>query len=338
MCIIVYKPQGVAIPSTLKNCWQNNPDGAGYCYPSGKKNVPIRIKKGFMEWEAFESSIASVHNPEDVDMLFHFRIATHGGVNKAFCHPFPLSNSLTKLTSPRINTQMAICHNGIISEFGNTKVSDTAEYIQKVLTPLFKATNMIQSDETDTIIENTISCSRFAIMTEDGVNLIGNWQEHDGCWYSNGNYTPPISYSWSGVYGSKYGYGSSYGYEDCDYDDEGYGLLQEYYSTAEADAKTDTDEKAGAEDECRDITYLQLRKLPVGTFYSCGGYVFSANEYEWFVMDEDGLLYEPSVFAREVFEMSDCELVDENGNRLSDYDILSLYRKSAPAGETAVLI
>lgn len=34
MCVIVYKPKGVAMPplETLRACWEHNPDGAGLMF------------------------------------------------------------------------------------------------------------------------------------------------------------------------------------------------------------------------------------------------------------------------------------------------------------------
>lgn len=35
MCIIVYKPEGATMPSTdtLRRCFEENPDGAGFMWP-----------------------------------------------------------------------------------------------------------------------------------------------------------------------------------------------------------------------------------------------------------------------------------------------------------------
>ena len=52
MCIIVYKPQNTKFPSenTLRECFQNNDDGAGFMFSS---NNVVHIKKGFMTFEKF---------------------------------------------------------------------------------------------------------------------------------------------------------------------------------------------------------------------------------------------------------------------------------------------
>lgn len=191
MCIICYKPKNVNLPKTLQTCWNNNPDGCGYCFP---ENGKVIIKKGFMTFSDFEKSLQEfqkTHDLKKTPMLFHFRITTHGGTCKEYTHPFPVSDNLNTLTAKKSKSDFAICHNGIIDNFGNKKISDTAQYVQKVVSPLFEIAGGNITDNLCNIIENTISGSRFAIMSKAGkVNLIGNWYEYDGSWYSNLNYTP----------------------------------------------------------------------------------------------------------------------------------------------------
>ena len=46
MCIIIEKPKYAKTPSrkVLKNCWDNNPDGAGYMYNAGGKVYIYKMK------------------------------------------------------------------------------------------------------------------------------------------------------------------------------------------------------------------------------------------------------------------------------------------------------
>ena len=46
MCVICYKPKGIAFPEEriLQNCFDNNPDGAGFMWP---ENGKVHIRKGF---------------------------------------------------------------------------------------------------------------------------------------------------------------------------------------------------------------------------------------------------------------------------------------------------
>lgn len=277
MCIIVFKPKGKDLPKTLEDCWTNNPDGAGYCMKKPNKDEII-IKKGFMKWKDFENSINNIKNPRDIDILFHFRIATSGGVNKEFCHPFPLSDNIEKLTASRTTTKMAICHNGIISGFGDKDVSDTAEYIANVAYPLFRATRLEQSEYTDEIIKNTVDGSRIATMTSHGVRLIGDWEENDGIYYSNSNYLPYYRYSY-------YGYGKSYDYDDDYY----YGMYSDYFKN---------NKKTSKPDEYRERCIQKLWLLPEDeVVYSLGDELYYNVEEledaygEVLAIDNEGSIY-----------------------------------------------
>ena len=57
MCIIVIKPQNVAFPSKeiLKNCFTQNPDGAGFMYPANHK---VMIEKGFNNFDKFYGALS----------------------------------------------------------------------------------------------------------------------------------------------------------------------------------------------------------------------------------------------------------------------------------------
>lgn len=286
MCVIVYKPKGTPIPDTLKDCWTSNPDGAGYCLPELKRGVPtgkILIKKGFMEWEDFMNSVRTIENPTERDILFHFRIATSGGVNRKFCHPFPLTDSRRKLEASRIKTNMALCHNGIISGFGDKKISDTAEYIQQVVYPLFRVANYKQNEDTDKIIENTIDGSRFATMDKNGVRLIGDWEKEGDCYYSNN------CWNWRKYYE---GWGGYYGYEG--YLD--YGYPEESYEV--------------------------LWRLPAGAFFSDGlGQSYVVNDNDNLAVDEFGLVFEKELY-QEKYDITGYMLSEADGSVFGD-DALS---------------
>ena len=83
MCIIVAKEKGVEAPSfdTLKTCFVNNPDGAGFMYLN--KNNKVQIYKGFMKFEDLKAKLESVYNElgntKDIPFVYHFRIGTSGG-------------------------------------------------------------------------------------------------------------------------------------------------------------------------------------------------------------------------------------------------------------------
>lgn len=197
MCIIVYKPKGKKMPDKkqLKVCWDNNPDGAGYMYPSGKQVI---IKKGFMNFEEFHRNLMYdyIRYSKETDFVLHFRISTQGGVNKQCCHPFPLSKDMNMLKCTRVKSPIGIAHNGVIDltteYYGSMKntvtYSDTMKFITDYLSLIIKDKYFYYDDDTLELIER-LADSKLAIMDDTGhTTLIGDFIEDDGIYYSNEYY------------------------------------------------------------------------------------------------------------------------------------------------------
>jgi glutamate synthase domain-containing protein 1 len=103
MCIIVVQPIGKNISrKTLETCFCNNPDGAGYMFTRDKKLV---IKKGYFTFDSFYHNykIDWIENGGVSPFVLHFRIATHGNIDRLNCHPH------------RLKENLAFVHNGIFS-------------------------------------------------------------------------------------------------------------------------------------------------------------------------------------------------------------------------------
>lgn len=189
MCIIVYKPEDLELPSisTLFKCYNFNPHGAGFCI---RTEHGVEIRKGFMTFQDFTDAleIASKRfNLKQKDVVFHFRLATQGSINPQNCHPFPVTFREKELRELSINADMAVAHNGIILFCGyEKKMSDTMAFIRDYLA-------FIKDHVNDQIINELIyhaTDSKFAIMTTKKVNLIGSFiqRKEDGCFYSNYSY------------------------------------------------------------------------------------------------------------------------------------------------------
>ena len=91
MCIAIAKKIHSKCPSldTLRNCWDSNPDGAGFAFNDAGRVV---IKKGFMTWNDFKTAWLRYSKRYDFDnrgVLIHFRIRCvnwfHLVVRKAAC-------------------------------------------------------------------------------------------------------------------------------------------------------------------------------------------------------------------------------------------------------------
>jgi hypothetical protein len=193
MCIIVYKPMGVKMPSrvTLENCFENNPDGAGLMFPINGK---VRIVKGFMTLGAMLSAVDALKDVIDVEktpVIMHFRIGTHGGMTAEQCHPFPVTDNATVMSKPRINCPVGVAHNGIIYGMGkDAKLSDTMLYIRDYLSLIARiCPDYVTNDAALQLIANEIDSKMILLDGTGKVGIIGDFQaDKGGVMYSNGTY------------------------------------------------------------------------------------------------------------------------------------------------------
>lgn len=199
MCIICYKPQGVAFPpkKEIKRMFNSNPDGCGYMFADGDA---VTIKKGFMSFRDLWSALKEDRRQE-LPFVFHFRITTHGGTCKELCHPFPLTDNTTTLYRTALSYPVGVAHNGIISltSYATTS-SDTALYIQNYMSRLLSSG--IERWKLD-MIEASINGSRMAILTAGGdCYLLGKFTKDSGRYYSNNSYkdTPKTTYKYTTPY------------------------------------------------------------------------------------------------------------------------------------------
>ena len=180
MCIIAVKPQGKeALPiTTLSACWDNNPDGAGFViYRPGQDT--LLIQKGFMTLEALLDALHAATIQTQDTVIYHFRIATSGGITPANCHPFPISGNVNDLKTLTIKCKTAFVHNGILGK-GSGDLSDTQMYILKTLSRYGNLKKKMPRIAQDT------AGSRTAILSADGqLWLTGTWVAEDGYHFSN---------------------------------------------------------------------------------------------------------------------------------------------------------
>ena len=218
MCIIAYKPNGVDFPSDtiLKNCYDNNPDGAGFMYAY---KGAVHIQKGYITWEAFKNALDKARKltGNRVPYVMHFRIATQG-FEKTMTHPFPLSSKMSNLKKLRCNCSIGVAHNGIIdlTSDGSKDYSDTMKFITDYLSNIIQSYSWYKNDRHKLLIERLIEGSRLAILDKNGhCELLGKtWEEDGGVWYSNGSW----SYSYTYPRASRLGFGWN------DWDDSWYGI------------------------------------------------------------------------------------------------------------------
>lgn len=179
MCVAIYKPEDVKLPSleVLKQCWDANPDGAGFALRTDGE-YSIGIHKGYMTWKQFVTAYKKYLADFTGDLLLHFRIATHGGISPGLTHPFSLTRDVKLLKHTNVKTNYALIHNGMLpieSEEG----SDTMEFCRR-LAPLYQ-----NIPSAFNLIEGMAGNNKIAVMTRDKVHLFGEWENIDGVYFSN---------------------------------------------------------------------------------------------------------------------------------------------------------
>jgi predicted glutamine amidotransferase len=207
MCIAILNTKGVTLKKELlKNCWENNTDGAGMLYT---KDGQMQVFKEMKSFDTFYKEYSRVRKQlTKNNIVLHFRISTHGKVNETNCHPFLVSDAL------------GFVHNGMIYDVPTSKdYSDTYMFNEELLKNLKDGFeyNETMLDMLETFIGSGSkllflnSDDDFAIVNEKA----GHWNLN--CWFSNNSYKQVnnwVDYGGKKVSKSTFGYGSynTYGY------------------------------------------------------------------------------------------------------------------------------
>ena len=259
MCIIAYKSAEAKFPSkkTLRTCFNNNPDGAGFMYNA---SGVVHIKKGFMSFQQFWKALRAVREEvgDNTSYVMHFRISTQAGMREDCTHPFPLSRHMKDMRLLDTTTSIGVAHNGIISltsESGWSKTitySDTMKFITDYLSLIIMGKSWYRDKDKKQLVENLIDNSRLAVLDSTGhCEMLGlGWVENNGVWYSNSSYKPkpkvsitkPYTYT---DYSAYKWWSTSWNYDDDDevtddisthdspiyFDDENeyWEMIEEYY-------------------------------------------------------------------------------------------------------------
>ncbi len=166
MCVIIYKPAGVDIPSQalLSKAQSVNPHGCGLCSPT--------VTYKGLSYNSFLKALKRVSKEEP--LLIHFRLATHGSIKRSNCHPFYDSETNTHFV-----------HNGVL--YGINPYLDKTDSecaFECFLQPTIKKYGL-QSEELGMEVDNIIGYSKFAFMQSGQVRLFGNFVFRNGLYFSN---------------------------------------------------------------------------------------------------------------------------------------------------------
>lgn len=165
MCVICSIPAGVPTPpdNVIKAMHRANPHGCGLCTPTDSyKGMSIEVL------------LRHLHKRDiSTPVLLHFRLATHGSIRKANCHPFHDEASDTWFM-----------HNGILNIAPTGDMTDSETAFREILAPEIQA-HGLRSDNLRYAVRNIIGGSRFAFMRGEDVLLFGKYEKWYGCLFSN---------------------------------------------------------------------------------------------------------------------------------------------------------
>ena len=140
-----------------------NRDGCGFC-------APALSYKG-LSFDSFMKKIYQVKTEEPC--LIHFRLATHGSIRKANCHPF-----YDKAT----NTYFM--HNGVLSVPAKKDMTDSETAFREYMQPIIRSYGLY-SKELKEMVSHIIGYSKFAFMQGDDLRAFGDFYEYKGLYFSN---------------------------------------------------------------------------------------------------------------------------------------------------------
>lgn len=176
MCIAIYCRPGAAPLSreTLENCWYNNPDGMGLAYA---RDGQLHVYHSLLDFdELYQHYLESIGHP----CVLHFRIATHGSVSVANCHPFVVPNT---------DNQIVLVHNGILQGLSCVgDESDTRAFCRLLGT---LPTGWWDEPAIHELMAGYANPSKMVLLHADGSVLLvnehfGQWNED--VWFSNDSY------------------------------------------------------------------------------------------------------------------------------------------------------
>lgn len=198
MCVICFKPVGVAMPSrkVLETCFLNNPDGAGYAIKR-ENSKKVYYIKGFFDFEEFYSALSAENIGINDAVGMHFRIATNGAIKAKNCHPFFISEEAINAYSVQGTCKSVLFHNGILSQkySYDKKTSDSFLFACALAK---KEKSLIAKKAISAFIEKETEGNRILYLHADLEKpvLTGNWIEdaETGCFFSNNSYSYVKSY------------------------------------------------------------------------------------------------------------------------------------------------
>lgn len=132
MCVIIVKQPNVVIPQEkIVAACITNPDGWGFSYHNEQSKTLNTFHGYNPKGNDPDEIIEYMDKYKDHVQFIHLRYKTKGKTNIENCHPF----TVLKTT----NTDIQFMHNGTLSGFGTESLSDSGDFVNKILSPLTKS-------------------------------------------------------------------------------------------------------------------------------------------------------------------------------------------------------
>lgn len=193
-CLIIAKPNNEDLPKDeyILTAETRNADGIGIALWKNN-STSVLIKKDFKTGKEVCKWMHTNVTKEDC-LIVHLRFATAGLKDEGNRHPFPIVDISQKelMRVVELNTDLVVAHNGVMSQYGgDTTFSDTQRFVMDILADSAIRSNL-KSIAIRKLIKDFIGSDKLAILDKDGILLlIGDYHEHEGCYYSNHNYEKP---------------------------------------------------------------------------------------------------------------------------------------------------
>ena len=167
MCCIIYKPQGVQMPSLniLDKIKRVNNHGFGFMATNGMQSRKYKT----MSYDRLLAQLKKVKTDEDC--IIHMRYATHGSKCTANCHPFEENG-------------VYFAHNGVLNINPIEDMTDSETAFKTILYPCIEAYG-IDFIKVRDVIAKMIGSSKFAFICNQRVRLFGRYEILNGVYYSN---------------------------------------------------------------------------------------------------------------------------------------------------------
>jgi predicted glutamine amidotransferase len=177
MCVIIIAQKRMPTEDELRRAWQRNNDGAGVAWWERGK---VKWVKGLMKLEDVLKLIPKVKTPS----VWHFRSATHGGVNQELTHPFLISPSSpfsNPLKGGLKKGEALLFHNGVEGQA-------ISQLIQLLAIKGMRLNEQVSDTRAIAIMSSLVGevvlsmfSSKFVLLRSDGsITTKGSFHEEDG--------------------------------------------------------------------------------------------------------------------------------------------------------------